>query len=134
MTAYSKNEVLRYRHILGFEKSKKYLEWMKKKFPNMDIHHILGSYMGKKMTDLLVVPINHKFHIEIVTGNEGKYFLVYLPTALKYLQQYAKECLNLQISYNNIEPETVKQLIATVHEKEKEIYILDEAKKWQKEQ
>lgn len=129
MIVYSKQEVLRYRHILGFEKSREYLMWLKSKFPDYDIHHILGSYFGKKMTDLLCVPIRHKYHIETVTGNEGKFFLTYLPTALKHLTQYAKECLNLQISYNNIEPETVKQLIATVHKKEKEIYSLDESKK-----
>ena len=123
------SEVIRYRHVLGFQKSKRYSDWLKRQNPRFDRHHILGSYIGRKMTDYLQVLINHKFHIETVTGNEGKYFRVYLLTALTNLKKYAKETHNIDIDINNQEPEAINQIIVIVHEMDKRLDFIDEKEK-----
>lgn len=130
-----KYDYTRYRNVLGFEKSQRFLIWVKKLFPNTDLHHILGSTIGKKFTDYLVVPLPHRFHLEVVEYNRAKYFDKYLPKAVWLLLQYASVELlidkkELEQYETDYEPETIKKLIELVHGKEKETYkgILEQVK------
>jgi len=126
--SHSKNEFTRYRYQLGYEKSKRYMKWMKRKFPRLDLHHILGSFSGKKMTDFLLVPLNHSYHINTVEKEKGKHFLEHLDLAIKYLKQYIKEELKQNLpkrQENGFEPEIVQKLIDIAVKGEITIYELD---------
>lgn len=39
---------IQFRNQLKIWKSEKYLSWMKSKYPQMDLHHLLGSKINKK--------------------------------------------------------------------------------------
>ncbi len=41
-----------------YGKNPKYKAWIKNKFPGKDPHHIFGSYMSRKTTDLCIVPVD----------------------------------------------------------------------------
>lgn len=72
-------------------KSKKFLEWAKQQFPDKDLHHILGSYCGRKGTDLLIAPIEHFEHIDKAHKNMTEYFERYLPISINLLVNYINE-------------------------------------------
>lgn len=115
----------RYRTALGFQKSPRYLTWMKMRAPNLDVHHILGSIIGggnKKFTDYLVVSIEHNHHLNEVEPHKAKWFSKYLPMAMINLQTYAY--MELGISLDEIdehlpdfEPESIRDFIIYVHAK-----------------
>ena len=110
------SEFTRYRNVAGFQKSARFLEWAKHKYPGKDLHHIFGSFLGKKMTDYLVVPLEHRFHLQAVTGNEGKFFLTFLPDAVSILLEYLSEVHNKEHNLLDLEPESIKRLVETVSE------------------
>lgn len=114
----SKAELRRYRNQLGFQKSHQYLEWMKKMFPNLDLHHILGSFTGKKMTDYLVVPLTHFEHIKNVHGKEQNYFLDHLPIAVRHLKNYARQVLKVDAVLVDLEPQSINNLIELIYKEE----------------
>jgi hypothetical protein len=106
-----KQEYVRYKHVLyGEYKSKKYLAWVKEKYPNQDTHHLL-----MKKIDYLVIPLEHFFHLEVVHKNRQKYFVEYLPMSLKILALYAFEMYGVEFDISDITPELVKQMIETVY-------------------
>lgn len=112
MKDFSNSEFIKYRHFLGFQRSPHYLKYMKKKFPALDLHHILGSSLGKKYTDYLIIPIEHSFHINTVTGNEGKYFYAFLNSSINHLKQYAFDTHKLRL---NIIPNSIKSLMENIN-------------------
>ena len=77
-----------YRNQLIVWKSPKYMNWMKKKYPNEDRHHILGSTIGLKFADP-IVPIEHFFHINKVDKERPRYFVMLFAPAVQHLKQYA---------------------------------------------
>jgi len=114
-----------YRTVLGFQKSKKYLKWMKEQFPHDDLHHCLGSVFNRKFTDYLIVPINHKHHLDNVEPHKAYWFNWYFAQSVRYLLQYARRELKID-AYKiaellpNYEPENVKAFIEAVYQKENE--------------
>jgi hypothetical protein len=116
-------DIVRYRTALGFQKSKRYLSWMKERNPNLDLHHILGSVHGKKFTDYLVVAIDHAHHLNVVEPHKGMWFDKYLLESLENLQIYVNEIL--EVSFIDIlnllpdfEPESIRNFIIAVHAKD----------------
>ena len=114
-----------YRTVLGFQKSKKYLSYMKARFPYLDLHHCLSSTMGKKFTDYLVIPIRHDHHLQVVEPHKAYWFHIYFEQSIVHLQSYA--FLKLGFSHAqlnkllpNYEPENVKAFIEAVYQKENE--------------
>lgn len=81
-------QYITYRNRLLVWKSPKYIRWMHKKYPNEDLHHILGSTVGLKFADL-VVPIEHLFHINKVEKDKPRYFEMLFAPAVHHLKQYA---------------------------------------------
>lgn len=75
------------RHRIKPWKSKGFLSFMKERFPDKDLHHLLGSVGPLKLTDLLVVPLSRQqhqsAHCEAETAFEDN-----LAEALNYVQQY----------------------------------------------
>lgn len=84
-----KMERLRFMNIVPPLKSKRYLDWLKRKDPQKDIHHILGSHTGIRMTDFLAILVSRVDH-QRAEMHKAKYFMFYLPEAIKNLTQYIK--------------------------------------------
>jgi hypothetical protein len=117
------NDFTQYRTILGFQKSKKYLAYMKSCYPDKDLHHILGSVFNKKFTDYLVVPVDHDFHLNKVEPNKAYWFSQYLKWAVRSLVHYARQILGFSTAeivklLPNYEPENIKKFIEAVYELE----------------
>jgi len=118
-----KQEYLRYRHILGFQKSKKYLKWVKEKYPNKDLHHLLGSVKGKKYTDYLVYPFEHNYHLNVVEKQKAYYFCNYKDKAISLFTDYVESELKIEIDYTKYvdyfdDPETLKEFFEFIKEHE----------------
>lgn len=68
-------------------KSKGFLGYMKERFPDKDLHHLLGSMGPLKLTDLLLAPVtraeHQKCHEQPAIALEEK-----LGEALNYIQDY----------------------------------------------
>ena len=117
-----------YRKALSFQRSKRYLKYMKALYPYLDLHHCLGSTMGggnKKFTDYLVIPIRHNHHLNVVEPHKAYWFNIYFEQSIVHLQSYA--FLKLGFSHAqlnkllpNYEPENVKAFIEAVYQKENE--------------
>ena len=70
-------------------KSIKYLEYLKSKFPDRELHHILGSYTGMKGTDFLIYPCTHKEH-EHAEKNKSQFGIEVISSSINLLIEYAK--------------------------------------------
>ena len=113
----------RYRTVLGFQKSKRYLNWMKSRYPYVDLHHILGSVHSKKFTDYLVIPIHHTHHLNVVEPHKGFWFSQYFEQSMQHLIKYAKYVLGMQTRdiaqlLPSYEPENIKAFIEAVYSRE----------------
>lgn len=86
-----------FRFLLGYDKAERYMLNRKIKYPDKDLHHILGSYSGRKTTGYLMVPVEHFFHLRKVHGNMPKYFRLFIAPAILQLADYGKEDLLLGI-------------------------------------
>lgn len=75
---------------LPTRKSKKYMDWVKKKYPDLQRHHLLGSMTGIKLNDYLLVPVTHQEH-EHAERNKMDYAIKNLHKSLNLLFEYIKE-------------------------------------------
>jgi hypothetical protein len=118
-----KYDFTQYRTSLGFQKSKRYLKWMKGRNPHLDLHHILGSVHGKKFTDYLVVPIEHNHHLYVVEPHKGIWFDKYFESAMMNLKGYAHimlgiDWVDIDTHLLDFEPESVRDFIIYIHAKD----------------
>ena len=102
----NKETFTRLRAIFGFEKDKDYLAWVKSIIPHYDCHHILGSFLGKKMTDYLVIPLSHKEHLEQAENHKADYCIKHFNSSVELLKRYAKQKYGLGVGVIPIEAET----------------------------
>jgi len=77
--------------------SKKYIAYLKERFPNKDLHHLLGSFMSKKITDSLIIPLSREEHTQAHKLNKEDCLEIYLPSAINLLQDYITE-LELKVT------------------------------------
>lgn len=70
-------------------KSQRYKDWAKNKFPNHDLHHLIGSVGSLKLTDILIAPVSRQTHIAIEKDKDA-WFYKLLPTALNLLTEYVE--------------------------------------------
>ena len=105
-------ELTRYRHNLGFEKFPKYLTWMHRRFPNMELHHILGSCKGKRFTDALVMPLTREDHAK-AHKRLPHYFNIHLTESFLYFIQYLEETSpdGYKFWVTDCKPSTIKTVI-----------------------
>ncbi len=71
-------------------KSKKFLKWVKDKYPTLETHHLLGSMTGVKLCDYLVKPVTREEH-ELAECNKSEFAVDNLHTSLKILFEYISE-------------------------------------------
>ncbi len=88
------NEIL-YKKLrnLPIRKSKKYMDWVKAKYPHKEIHHIIGSMTGIKLNDYLLIPLTHEEH-EMAERHKIDMCIQGLPESLNILFEYIKELEN----------------------------------------
>lgn len=77
------------RNIPSF-KSKKFIKWVKAKYPEREIHHSIGSMTGIKLNDFLVVPVTRHEH-ERAEKHKIDFCIENLPKSLNILFEYIKE-------------------------------------------
>lgn len=75
---------------LPVRKSQKYMDWVKKKYPELQRHHLLGSMTGIKLNDFLLVPVTHQEH-EHAERNKMDYAIKNLHKSLNLLFTYIEE-------------------------------------------
>ncbi len=103
----------------GKYKSKRYIAFVKRKWPSNDVHHI-----HKKSNDYLLHPViseyprmsSHDYHLNVVEKHKAKFLTVYIQTSLVLLMNYLVNELNYpakQLKEMNLtaKPEDVKKLI-----------------------
>lgn len=78
---------------LPIRKSKKYMDWVKAKYPHHQRHHLIGSMTGIKLNDYLLVPVTHVEH-EHAERNKLDYAIKHLHTSLNLLFEYLEELEN----------------------------------------
>ena len=85
------NEIL-YKKLrnLPTRKSKKFMDWVKAKYPHKQRHHLLGSMTGIKLNDYLLVPVTHQEH-EHAERNKMDYAIKNLHKSLNLLFTYIEE-------------------------------------------
>ena len=71
-------------------KSRKFLAWVKKKYPDKETHHILGSMTGIKLNDYLMLLVTQDQH-EKAERNKIDFCIDNLPQSLNLLFEYIKE-------------------------------------------
>jgi len=77
------------RNRLKPRKSKRYLKWIKEKYPNQDSDHILESVYGLKLNDFLISMKSHDRHMRKHYGKpEDEDFESDLVEALEHIFDY----------------------------------------------
>lgn len=74
---------------LPARKSKKFMAWVKKKYPDKQRHHLLGSMTGIKLNDFLLKPVTHTEH-EHAEKHKIDFAINNLPESLDLLFEYIK--------------------------------------------
>ena len=96
----------RCRNEVNLSKSPRYIKWLKAKYPGREPHHLLGSTLGLKYTDHLIVMLTREEHKECEPKigsshyNKAEAFIKYLPQAINNLVSYV-EFLNSGAGQSN---------------------------------
>ncbi len=72
---------------VGFHRSKKFKKWFHNEYPEMEMHHVFGSYTGIKTSDYCSVPIGHKDHT-YAEIHKSESAMVFLPDMINVMQGY----------------------------------------------
>lgn len=72
-----------------YGKNPKYIAWLRQKYPNKEIHHVFGSYMSRKTTDLCTVPVDSIEHS--LNQNYPDWCYNQIPQMFDLLLQYVDE-------------------------------------------
>ena len=74
----------RLKNELPFYNSKIFNSWFHDQYPGTEQHHLLGSFIGRKTTNLLSIPAPPN-HAETLHGKQHplEVFITGLPTAIK---------------------------------------------------
>ena len=105
----------RYRHEIGFHRNKEYLSFCKKRFPNLELHHILGSTIGKKHTDYLLCPYDKGKHIiaHKYPGDNIEVEIIVAITLLEiFLDHKGIDCAGW---FTDLSPEVLAKTLDRVH-------------------
>ena len=75
---------------LPIRKSEKYLKWLKKRNPELQRHHLIGSQTGIKLNDYLMLLVTQEQHAK-AERNKIDFCIDNLPQSLNLLFEYIKE-------------------------------------------
>ena len=80
---------------VGFCRSKKFKDWFHKEYPNMQMHHIFGSYTAIKTSDYCSIPVTVEQH-EVAERDKSGFAIdnlhVMIQTMVKYIVYLEKKC------------------------------------------
>lgn len=87
-----------YKQLRGLPvyRSDKFLKWVKAKYPDRDMHHLIGAMTAIKLNDYLILPLTREEHIQ-AESKKGEFAVDNLPRSLNILFEYIKEIENEQI-------------------------------------
>ena len=71
-------------------RDKKYLDWVRTKHPEKEIHHLFGSYIAGKRTDYLVLPLTREQHLE-AEKNKSEFAIEHLAESIALLITYLEQ-------------------------------------------
>jgi len=74
---------------LPIRKSEKYLKWLKKRNPELQRHHLIGSQTGIKLNDYLILLVTQEQHLE-AEKHKIDFAIENLPQSLNLLFEYIK--------------------------------------------
>lgn len=80
---------IRLKDNLDKHKSKQYLNWVRKGFPSLELHHLFGSHTGSKTTDYMILPLTREEH-QLAELMKSEFAIDNLHIALNILQTYVK--------------------------------------------
>ncbi len=75
---------------LPARKSPRYLAWLRKRYPDKQVHHLIGSMTGIKLNDLLCVAVTAEEH-EQAEREKIKFFGERLSESINNLIIYLEE-------------------------------------------
>lgn len=81
------NGYKRCKNLINPWKNPDLLEFVRQKYPGMDIHHLLGSLGSLKISDSLIIPLKRDRH-NYADKHREETFTDYLPFAVNILQEY----------------------------------------------
>ena len=88
----SENDILynQIKNVVGFDKSRKHLSWLGNKNPGKVLHHLFGSYTGKKTTDYATIALTIEEH-EQAERDKSNFAIEHLHVLIKNLIDRIKE-------------------------------------------
>lgn len=72
---------------VGFYRSEYFKEWFHKEYPDMQMHHLWGSYTSIKTSDYCSVPVTHSQH-QLAEANKSQFAIDNLPLMLQVMIKY----------------------------------------------
>lgn len=89
----SPDERILYRQLrdvyLRYGKSPKYKAWLRKRYPDKELHHVFGSVHGRKSSDYGIVPVDPMEHR--LKQNDVDWCFSQIPMAINLLLMYVSE-------------------------------------------
>ncbi len=79
----------RIKNNVGFDKSKKFKDWLNKNYPGKEIHHLAGSYTGIKTCDYFSIPLTAEEHLK-AEKNKSEFCIDNLHLYLRIVFKYIK--------------------------------------------
>ena len=79
----------RFKHNTRPAKSLKYLKWLRERFPNRELHHLVGSQGKLKLTDYLIVAVTREEHAR-AEAFKILFFFEHLHEAVNNLIEYVR--------------------------------------------
>lgn len=70
---------------------KEYQDWLHKKFPDKEIHHLTGSMGSLKLHDCFSLPTTRKEHTEYHNGNTQQVFIDNIAYSIRLFLQFLQE-------------------------------------------
>ena len=71
---------------VGFHRSKKFKKWFHDEYPDLQMHHVFGSYTGIKTSDLCSVPVDDKTHT-YAEKHKSEFAIEFLPIMINIMQK-----------------------------------------------
>src|SRR5690606_9973440 len=82
----------RMRNFIKHWKCPELLEYVKKKYPDRDMHNLAGSMGQLKLTDLFIVTLSRVQH-QKADSNRDEAFVQYLPESANLIQEFITHLL-----------------------------------------
>lgn len=77
-----------FKNLIPVLRCKEYIDYMHKRFPDKELHHLTGSFGPLKLHDAFVIPFTREQHQNAHNGNIEKVFIDNIAIAIKYFFEF----------------------------------------------